>query len=124
VNGDYLRLIQVFGNLLDDVSSHTPRGGSISLKVVVFDDSLTVTVRDNGIGIAPEVLPGSFDLFVQDAQPLPVHNGGFGVGLAVVRDLVEAHAGTVVGKSAGRDCGSEFVVTLPLADFHVASQVS
>ena len=124
VNGDTLRLAQVFSNLLDNASKYTAANGAIALALDVFGESLTVTVRDNGIGIAPEALAGIFDLFVQEARALPLRNGGLGVGLAIVRDLVEAHGGTVVGRSAGRDCGSEFVVTLPLADVHVASQVN
>jgi diguanylate cyclase (GGDEF)-like protein len=122
VNGDSLRLTQVFSNLLDNASKYTGAGGAIALAVAVFDQSLTVTVSDNGIGITPEILPSIFDLFVQETRALPLRNGGLGVGLAIVRDLVEAHGGTVVGRSAGRDCGSEFVVTLPLADVNVASQ--
>jgi signal transduction histidine kinase len=69
------------------------------------------------------VLPNIFDLFVQETRALPLRNGGLGVGLAIVRDLVEAHGGTVVGRSAGRDCGSEFVVTLPLAAVQVPPPV-
>jgi signal transduction histidine kinase len=83
-----------------------------------------VTVCDDGIGITPEALPDIFDLFVQETRALPLCNGGLGVGLSIARDLVEAHGGTVVGASAGIDCGSEFVVTLPLADLHVAAQVN
>jgi signal transduction histidine kinase len=124
VNGDSTRLTQVFSNLLDNASKYTSADGAISLGLEVFDQSLTVTVRDNGIGIMPEALPRIFDLFMQEAHALPLRNGGLGVGLAIVRDLVEAHGGTVVGSSAGRNCGSEFVVTLPLADVHVASQVT
>jgi diguanylate cyclase len=124
VNGDFLRLTQVFSNLLDNASKYTGADGAIELALDVFGESLTVTVRDDGIGIAPEELASVFDLFVQEARALPLRNGGLGVGLAIVRDLVEAHGGTVVGRSAGRDCGSEFVVTLPLADVHVASQVN
>jgi signal transduction histidine kinase len=90
----------------------------------VFGGSLTVTVCDNGIGITPEALPRIFDLFVQETRALPLCNGGLGVGLAIVRDLVESHGGTVAGSSAGKDCGSEFVVTLPLADVHVAAPVT
>lgn len=124
VNGDLVRLTQVFSNLLDNASKYTGAHGAIALVAAVSDEALTVTVRDNGIGISPEALPGIFDLFVQEARALPVRNGGLGVGLAIARDLVEAHGGTLVGRSAGRDCGSEFVVTLPLADVHVASQVN
>jgi diguanylate cyclase (GGDEF)-like protein len=124
VNGDALRLTQVFNNLLDNASKYTGEDGAITLGLAVFDESLTVMVCDNGIGIAPEALASIFDLFVQETHALPLRNGGLGVGLAIARDLVEAHGGTLVGRSAGRDCGSEFVVTLPLADVHVASQVN
>ncbi|MEO5813455.1 MAG: HAMP domain-containing sensor histidine kinase, partial [Rhodanobacter sp.] len=71
---------------------------------------------DNGLGIAPDMLPLIFELFIQDSRAFAHSSGGLGIGLAVVRDLVEAHGGTVVGHSAGRDLGSEFVVTLPLPD--------
>jgi diguanylate cyclase (GGDEF)-like protein len=119
VNGDSVRLTQIFSNLLDNASKYTGEGGAIALGVAVLEGSLVVTVSDNGIGITPEVLPSIFDLFVQETRALPLRNGGLGVGLAIVRDLVEAHGGTVVGSSAGRDCGSEFVVTLPLAGVQV-----
>jgi diguanylate cyclase len=117
VSGNSLRLTQVVSNLLDNASKYTGVGGAIALELAVFGNSLTVTVCDNGIGIAPEALPGIFDLFVQEARALPLCNGGLGVGLAIVRDLVEAYGGTVAGTSAGKDCGSEFVVTLPLAGY-------
>jgi len=116
VNGNSQRLTQVVSNLLDNASKYTGVGGAIALELAVFGSSLTVTVRDNGIGITPVALPGIFDLFVQEPRALPMCNGGLGVGLAIVRDLVEAYGGTVVGTSAGCDRGSEFVVTLPLAD--------
>jgi signal transduction histidine kinase len=114
-HGDAVRLAQIFSNLLDNASKYTPDGGQVELAVVVFDDSLTITVSDNGIGISAEALPNIFDLFVQDARALTHSNGGLGIGLAVVRDLVEAHGGSVTGYSAGRDLGSEFTVTLPRA---------
>lgn len=119
VNGDSVRLTQIFSNLLDNASKYTGEGGAIALGVTVLEGSLAVTVSDNGIGITPGALPNIFDLFVQETRALPLRNGGLGVGLAIVRDLVEAHGGTVVGRSAGRDCGSEFVVTLPLAAVEV-----
>jgi diguanylate cyclase len=124
VSGNSLRLTQVVSNLLDNASKYTGAGGAIALELAVFGDSLTVTVCDNGIGITPEALPDIFDLFVQETRALPLCNGGLGVGLSIARDLVEAHGGTVVGASAGKDCGSEFVVTLPLADLHVPAQVN
>jgi diguanylate cyclase (GGDEF)-like protein len=123
-SGNSLRLTQVVSNLLDNASKYTGVGGAIALELAVFGNSLTVTVCDNGIGITPEALPGIFDLFSQETRALPLCNGGLGVGLAIARDLMEAYGGTVVGTSAGKDCGSEFVVTLPLADCTSQPQVS
>jgi signal transduction histidine kinase len=113
LHGDAVRLIQVFSNLLDNASKYTQEGGEISLTMVLFEHTLATTVADNGIGISADALPHVFDLFVQDARALMHANGGLGIGLAVVRDLVEAHDGTVTGHSAGKNLGSEFVVTLP-----------
>jgi signal transduction histidine kinase len=120
VNGDAMRLAQVFSNLLDNASKYTPRGGSISLTSSVHGDALAITVSDNGIGITAEALPRIFELFVQDERARVLHSGGLGIGLAVVRDLVEAHGGSVIGRSAGTDQGSEFVVKLPLVESAVA----
>ncbi|MFC5582397.1 diguanylate cyclase domain-containing protein [Rhodanobacter terrae] len=113
--GDPVRLAQVFSNLLDNACKYTPEKGEIALELLLLNNSAVITVRDNGIGISAEVLPTIFDLFVQDARALPHSNGGLGIGLAVVRDLVQAHGGSVVVHSAGRGCGSDFIVTLPLA---------
>jgi diguanylate cyclase len=116
VQGDPVRLAQVFSNLLDNASKYTPEGGEIALGVEVINRALVITVSDNGIGITAETLPYIFDLFVQDNSALSRHNGGLGIGLAVVRDLVEAHDGTVEVWSSGRNLGSKFIVTLPIAD--------
>ncbi len=115
VYGDSVRLTQIFSNLLDNASKYTPTGGTIALDVKVIDDTIAITVSDNGIGITAAALPRVFDLFAQDPHALALHSGGLGIGLAVVSELVEAHGGTVVGDSAGKDLGSEFVVTLPMA---------
>ncbi len=115
VHGDAVRLAQVFGNLLDNASKFTPQGGRIALTAVVRGEALVVTVTDSGIGISAQALPHLFDLFMQDAHALALHHRGLGIGLAVVRALVEAHGGSVVASSGGHDQGSEFVVTLPLA---------
>jgi diguanylate cyclase len=114
VLGDAVRLAQVFRNLLDNATKYTPKGGGISLDASVLGREVVVTVSDNGIGIAADVLPDVFNLFVQGPRAVSVHTGGLGIGLAVVRELVEAHGGTVVACSAGHDQGSEFVVRLPL----------
>jgi diguanylate cyclase (GGDEF)-like protein len=114
VHGDAVRLAQVFGNLLDNASKYTPQGGCIALTAVVRDETLVVTVTDNGIGISAQALPRLFDLFMQDPHALALHHHGLGIGLAVVRELVEAHGGTVAARSSGHGQGSEFEVTLPL----------
>lgn len=114
VNGDPVRLDQIFRNLLDNATKYTPKGGSIALTGVMIHQTAVITVSDNGIGITAEALPRVFGLFVQDQRAVAVHGGGLGIGLAVVRELVEAHGGSVVASSAGHDLGSEFVVTLPV----------
>ena len=113
VLGDPVRLVQVFGNLLDNASKYTPEGGAISLGMLRGPASVMVSVRDNGIGITEEALPRVFDMFVRDAHAAETDSAGLGIGLAVVQQLVKAHEGTVVARSGGKGRGSEFVVTLP-----------
>lgn len=115
LRGDPVRLRQIISNLLDNASKYTGEGGSISVAMAVHAQTVSITVADNGVGIAPEVLPTIFEMFVQDTRDRALSNGGLGIGLAVVRDLVRAHGGTVSATSAGKNLGSEFVVTLPLA---------
>lgn len=114
VHGDHVRLSQVFGNLLDNASKYTPEGGSIELTVVAAGQALDVTVSDTGIGLTAIVLPHVFDPFVQDQHAIRFNGGGLGLGLTVVRELVEAHGGTVAASSAGAGLGSQFLVRLPL----------
>ena len=114
VAGDAIRLTQVFSNLLDNASKYTQAGGSISLSAQVHERTLVVTVRDNGIGISATALPTVFEMFVQEEHAIVTNRSGLGIGLAVVRDLVQAHGGLVVCRSAGRNCGSEFIVSLPI----------
>jgi signal transduction histidine kinase len=114
VNGDQMRLVQVFSNLLENAAKYSPVGSEISLATAVLKDKVAITVSDNGIGISEQALPHVFELFVQDEHAAAHNSGGLGIGLAVVRELVEAHGGTVVATSAGKDLGSEFVVSLPL----------
>ena len=112
--GDPVRLAQILSNLLDNASKYTPDGGEIELAVGVVGDSVVMTVSDNGIGISAAALPRIFDPFVQDPHAIGFNGAGLGIGLTVVRELVEAHGGSVVASSAGTALGSEFVVTLPL----------
>lgn len=109
VDADPARLQQVFSNLLTNAVKFTPSDGRIELAVTLLPTQVRVTVRDTGRGIPPDVLPHVFELFTQ-ASP----DGGLGIGLAVVRALVERHDGTVDARSEGAGRGSEFVVTLPL----------
>jgi len=113
LQADPHRLEQVFVNLLINATKYTEPGGEVELSVERGEDEATVRIRDTGIGIAPEVLPHVFDLFVQ-ANPLSRRaDAGLGVGLALVRSLVESHGGRVTAASAGLQHGSEFTIRLP-----------
>jgi diguanylate cyclase (GGDEF)-like protein len=113
LQGDPVRLAQIVSNLLDNASKYTGERGALTLALSAQDNTVTLSLSDNGVGIAPEVLPTIFDMFVQDARDSQLSHGGLGIGLAVVRDLVQAHGGTVTASSAGKNLGSRFVVTLP-----------
>ncbi len=113
VLGDPVRLVQVFGNLLDNASKYTPEAGALSLEVERAPRAVRITVRDNGTGISKQALPLVFDMFVRDTDAGESDSTGLGIGLAVVAQLVKAHEGSVVARSAGKGLGSEFVVTLP-----------
>jgi len=123
LEGDSTRLEQIFGNLLDNASKFTLQGGHIYLAAEVAspegesddqpDHQVIVRVRDDGIGIAPEMLPRVFDLFVQAQSSLDRSQGGLGIGLTLVRTLVELHGGTIEVHSDGLGQGSEIVVRLP-----------
>lgn len=111
VKGDSLRLAQVIGNLLDNAAKYTDEGGRIVLSLEATPTEAVVRVRDNGTGIARELLPRVFDLFMQaDGSHL---SGGLGIGLSLVRSLVAMHGGRVEAHSEGPGQGSEFVVRLP-----------
>lgn len=115
LQGDPARLEQVFVNLLLNAAKYTSSGGNIFMSLEQQGGEAVVCIRDNGIGIAPDLLPRVFDLFVQ-ADPSPCHPGaGLGIGLALVRNLVDRHGGCVTAASPGLGQGSEFVVRLPMS---------
>jgi len=113
VIGDRTRLVQVISNILNNAAKYTAPGGSILLAVTVDETRVFVTVRDNGVGIAPEILPYIFDLFTQAERTPDRSQGGLGIGLALVKSLINLHGGTVHAKSAGLGQGSEFSLCLP-----------
>jgi signal transduction histidine kinase len=115
MNGDPVRLTQILGNLLGNAAKYTPSGGNVTLSVTAKDDVLEISICDDGIGISAQALPFIFDPFVQDVHAVGFNGAGLGIGLTVVRELVEAHGGTVIGMSDGDGKGSTFIVTLPLA---------
>lgn len=116
VFADPTRMEQVVINLLNNAAKYTDEGGQIWVSLDLIGQEARLRVRDNGIGISQELLPSIFDLFTQGARPLDRSQGGLGVGLTVVRRVVELHGGKVEAHSAGHGQGSEFVVFLPLAE--------
>jgi signal transduction histidine kinase/DNA-binding response OmpR family regulator len=113
VFGDFSRLAQIFSNVLHNSAKYTSEGGSIELNITVDRGSVTVRVRDNGIGIEPQFLPHIFEVFTQGYRSLDRNQGGLGVGLAVVRRLVELHEGEVAVTSDGPGFGTDVNVRLP-----------
>ncbi len=113
VFGDATRLVEVFVNLLTNAARYTPPGGEIELTVERHGGEIQLRVRDNGIGMAPELLQDVFGLFVQGDRGLDRSSGGLGIGLTLVKNLVELHGGAVEASSAGPGEGSEFLVRLP-----------
>ncbi|HET6430671.1 diguanylate cyclase domain-containing protein [Dyella sp.] len=111
--GDTVRLTQVFCNLLDNASKYSAEGAETTLTLTAREHEFDVTVTDSGIGIDADALESIFGLFVQDDRGLACSHGGLGIGLALVRELVQAHGGQVSVHSAGHDLGSTFVVSLP-----------
>ena len=120
LEADPARLAQVFSNLLDNAAKYTERGGQIRLSVERQGNEVVVSVRDNGIGIPAEHLPQVFEMFSQVNPALERTQGGLGIGLALVKRLVELHGGTVEAHSGGIGRGSEFVVKLPVVEQRAA----
>jgi signal transduction histidine kinase/ActR/RegA family two-component response regulator len=120
LEADPTRLVQVLENLLDNAAKFTEQGGRIALAVEVDGREVVIRVRDTGIGIPPSQLANVFDLFAQGPSTLGRIQGGLGIGLTLVRRIVELHGGTVSATSPGPRLGSEFVVRLPAAPARVA----
>ena len=116
VNADSARLVQVFGNLINNAAKYSEPGGAIQIDLAVENDEAIVRVRDQGVGMTPDLLERAFDLFVQDERSLDRSQGGIGIGLTLVRNLVRLHGGTVQAFSDGPGRGCEVVVRLPRAD--------
>ncbi len=115
LQADAARLEQVFVNILSNAAKYTDTGGSVALHVTREMSQAIVRIRDSGIGISPEVLPHVFDLFVQADPSSRRGDAGLGIGLALVRNLVERHGGFVTAASAGLGHGSEFTIRLPIS---------
>ena len=114
VSGDSNRLQQVVWNLLSNAIKFTPKGGRVQVRLERIDSHIEIIVSDSGVGISPAVLPFVFERFQQADQTSTRHHGGLGLGLAIVRHLVEMHGGTVEVHSDGENAGSTFTVQLPL----------
>ncbi|KQY01422.1 histidine kinase [Massilia sp. Root133] len=116
VDGDATRLEQIATNLIDNALKYTPAGGRIEITVVPIGEDVVLRVSDSGVGIAPDLLPHVFDVFVQGAISIDRSQGGLGIGLSLVRRLVELHGGTVSACSPGNSSGSTFEIRLPRTD--------
>jgi CheY-like chemotaxis protein len=114
VNADLTRLGQVFANLLNNATKFSERGGHIRLAVECEGTDAVVRITDTGIGIAADMLHGVFQMFSQVDHSIEKSHGGLGIGLSLVKQLVEMHGGSVEAKSAGYGHGSEFIVRLPI----------
>jgi signal transduction histidine kinase len=122
VDGDATRLEQVASNLIDNALKYTPAGGRIEVRTWTENDDVVLCVSDNGVGIAADLLPQVFDVFVQGTNTLDRSQGGLGIGLSLVRRLAELHGGEVLADSKGPGAGSTFTMRLPRVEHHVAIQ--
>jgi CheY-like chemotaxis protein/anti-sigma regulatory factor (Ser/Thr protein kinase) len=116
VNADATRLAQVIGNVLNNACKFTNPGGEIALTVSEQDGDAVIRIRDNGIGIAEKDLPRVFEMFAQVDATLERTRDGLGIGLTLVKTLIELHGGSVTVTSAGPGRGSEFILRLPVAE--------
>jgi len=114
IMGDRVRLTQIFSNLLNNAAKYTPGGGSIQVRVKPSGHHVSVQVQDTGVGIAKDMLESIFGMFVQVSGTARAAQGGLGIGLTLVKSLVELHGGTVTAASQGMGHGAQFTVTLPV----------
>ena len=124
INGDSDRLQQVVWNLLSNAVKFTPQGGAISVALESVGHEAILIVRDSGCGIKPEFLPYVFERFRQDDTEGTEHHGGVGLGLAIVRHIVQLHGGSIEVESAGKNQGATFRVRLPLASNDISNRIS
>jgi len=124
VRGDAVRLAQVIANLLNNAAKYMEKGGHIGVRAARSGGAIEVRVRDQGIGIAPEMLPRVFEMFTQETQAIDRAQGGLGLGLAIVKSLVVLHGGEVSVQSEGAGSGSEFCVRLPALQGEVTAPTS
>ena len=120
VHGDSMRLTQVVLNLLNNAAKYTPEGGDIWVATEAIDGEVAVRVRDSGMGIAPQMIEGIFDLFAQGERTIDRSEGGLGIGLTLAKRIVALHGGSIKAQSAGPGGGSEFTVVLPRLDTQLA----
>jgi signal transduction histidine kinase/ActR/RegA family two-component response regulator len=124
VHGDHARLVQVIGNLLSNAVRYTPERGSIIVAAWAEEDSAVAAVQDTGVGISPVLMPEVFDLFTQGSRSVDRSQGGLGLGLALVKHLVELHGGAVEAASEGPGRGATFTVRLPLVRLPAPQSIS
>ena len=121
INGDMMRITQVVINLLNNAAKYTPEGGEISVEVASERDDAVIRVKDNGVGIPPQLIDHVFDLFAQGERTLDRSEGGLGIGLTLARRIVALHGGSITAHSDGAGQGAEFVVRLPRLNLKVSA---
>jgi signal transduction histidine kinase len=124
VSADRARLAQAISNLLNNAAKYTEPGGQLTVSAQRDGDRIAISVRDTGMGITRDMLPTIFNTFVQERQALDRSQGGLGLGLSIVRNLIELHGGTVEAQSEGRGRGSEFTIRVPAVDARVAEETA
>ena len=122
VHGDASRLVQAASNLLTNAARYTPEGGEVEVSVTREGDEAVLRVVDDGLGLDPELLPRLFELFTQGMRTADRSEGGLGIGLALVKSLVELHEGSVSASSEGPGRGSQFEIRLPVAPSRTAEE--